>query len=100
MRSCVVRSASAPPATISAAAAAASPALPHRCMLEVSPVRTLEQAEARLDRREPDHGHRVAFDHVPVVELTEEPAELVRVANLRVVVLDLVRRQLGDRLHL
>src|SRR3954462_8682990 len=60
----------------------------------------VSEAEARLDRREADQRDRVALGHVTVVELAEELTELVGMPDLRVVVLDLVRRQLADRLHL
>src|SRR6266851_813842 len=50
------------------------------------------KAIARPDCREADQRDRVVLGDVPVIELAEEAAELVRVADLRVVVLDLVLR--------
>src|SRR5947208_1583401 len=57
---------------------------------------TRSETVGRLDRREPDERDRVALADVAVVELAEELAELVGMSDLRVVVLDLVRRELAD----
>src|SRR5215208_6945289 len=53
-----------------------------------------------LDLREPDHRDRVLFGHLTVVELAQEVRHFLGTADLRVVVLDLPRRQLAQRLHL
>src|SRR4051812_41394234 len=52
------------------------------------------------DLREADHGHEVVRPDLAVVELAQEVGHLVVAADLRVVVLDLPRRQLAERLHL
>ena len=51
----------------------------------------------RLDRREADHRDGVVVGDLAVVELAEEARHLVGAADLRVVVLDLVRRELAER---
>ena len=52
------------------------------------------------DLGEVDHGDRVVLGHLAVVELAQEVRELVDVADLGVVVLDLARRDLAQRLDL
>ena len=52
------------------------------------------------DLREADHGDGVLLGDVAVVELAEEADELLDAADLRVVVLDLARRELAEPLDL
>src|SRR3954468_18926648 len=52
------------------------------------------------DLREADHGDDVLFGYVPVVQLGEEGCHVLGATDLRVVVLDLARRELGEALHL
>jgi hypothetical protein len=51
----------------------------------------------RFDRREADQRDGVLGGDLAVVELAEEPGELLGVTQLGVVVLDLVRRELAER---
>src|SRR3954447_20873920 len=51
------------------------------------------------DLREADHRDEIVGLDLAVVELAEEVGHLVGAADLRVVVLDLPRRQLAERLH-
>src|SRR5436190_2741869 len=62
--------------------------------------RASRRAGLRLDLREADHRDGVVMRHVTVVELPEEVGHLLGAADLRVVVLDLSWRQVGERLHL
>src|SRR3954447_5630951 len=52
------------------------------------------------DLREADYGHEVVRPDLAVVELAQEVGHLVVAADLRVVVLDLPRRELAERLDL
>src|SRR5437868_2926040 len=52
------------------------------------------------DLREADHRHGVVLGHLAVVELPEEAGHLLDAADLRVVVLDLARREVAELLHL
>ena len=53
-----------------------------------------------LDLAEPDHRDGVVRCDLAVVELTEEGRHVLGAANLRIVVLDLARGELAERLHL
>src|SRR3954470_5275755 len=58
------------------------------------------RSAAGRDLREADHRDDVLFGHVAVVELREEGCHVLGATDLRVVVLDLARRELGEALHL
>src|SRR5438105_8944075 len=52
------------------------------------------------DLGEANHRHGVVLGHLAVVELPEEAGHLLDAADLRVVVLDLARREVAELLHL
>src|SRR5215210_618201 len=52
------------------------------------------------DLAEPDHGHDVVGAHGAAVDLLQEVRRLLQAAKLRVVMLDVARRELLDALHL
>src|SRR5690349_20140148 len=64
------------------------------------PGTTAAEAGLAPDLGEVDDGDRGLLGHLAVVELAEEVGELVDVPDLRVVVLDLARRDLLQLLHL
>jgi len=68
-----------------------TPSDAYRCQARV---RNCDAGASAFDLREADHGHRVVGRDFAVVELAEERRHVLRAADLRVVVLDLPRRQL------